>query len=573
MTGASALVQALKGCGVDTVFGVPGTQSITLFEALAGQSDLRTILASDEGSAGFMAHGYFRASGRLACVATIPGPGLTNALTAVAESREDSVALVHIVVTESIAEPGPFELQPTYLKAMSPHIYKKAFSISCRSELVQITERACRHALAGEPGPVLLAVTFGALKEEGGFESEAQPAPGDSQLEESLGVLAQRLAASGRICLFVGQGAADCAASLQSLIDATGALVMATASGRGTVPDDHPRMLCGDFGGWGAELANQVLAQSELVLAVGCKFTHNGSGAYTLKLAPATLVRIDTSEEVLAAGYPASLNIVADARTVLERVVQLLKARPYEAPRWTEQERSDWRERFSQARARSVRHQSDLVDWPGHQVSDFFAALRDTLSRDSHVVADSGQHQVWARQHYPVLASRGLFFPTDFQSMGFALPVAMGAKVARPEKPVLVVVGDGGFQMSGLCLATAVKERIPLTVVVFNDGALSQIKFQQWREFGRDFATTPGSVSFAAMASALGVEYALLTGDPRQAIAQAMHSGTTTLLELRLTASASIAKAAMVARAKAVVQRGPGMTLLLSYWRRLKTSR
>jgi acetolactate synthase-1/2/3 large subunit len=157
--------------------------------------------------------------------------------------------------------------------------------------------------------------------------------------------------------------------------------------------------------------------------------------------------------------------------------------------------------------------------------------------------------------------------------MGFGLPVAMGAKLARPDVPVVAIVGDGGLLMSGLALVTAVQEKIPLSVIVFNDGALSQIQYQQMQEYGRDFATTPGSISIEAFAISLGIEYAVLDFNMEQTLKNSFQSERVTLLELRLRAGTSVATAAMVARAKAAMRRGPGGSLLQSLWRRIKSGR
>lgn len=573
-TGGDVVVQALKACGVRMVFGVPGTQTVALFDALSRANDVRTVLASDEGSAGFMAHGYYRASGQIAAVVTIPGPGLTNVLTAAGESREDSVALLHIVVGSPADPSRPYGLQPTYSSALSPHIYKGVRHVSTRAELESVVADACEQALSGEPGPVLLSLSPRVLHEMG---SDAEARPVSTASHEDVGPalegMAQRIASSRRLCVLVGQGVSQAAGALVALVEHTGALAITNASGRGIIPDDHPRTVCSDFGGWGSGLVNELIQQSDLVLALGCKLTHNGSAGFSLNLPAEKLVRLDISSEVLSAGYPASLSVVADARAALPRLLGLVRGAPCTGSAWTEEERSTWRSRFESARASSVRHQSDLPDWPAHRVADFFNVLRRVLPRESHLVTDSGQHQVWSRQHYPVWSPLGLILPTDFQSMGFGLPVAMGAKLARPDVPVVAIVGDGGLLMSGLALVTAVQEKIPLSVIVFNDGALSQIQYQQMQEYGRDFATTPGSISMEAFAISLGIEYAVLDFNMEQTLKNSVQSERVTLLELRLRAGASVATAAMVARAKAAMRRGPGGSLLQSLWRRIKSRR
>lgn len=568
------MFQVLAAHGWRTVFGMPGTQSVALFDALSRSRELRTVLASDEGSAGFMAHGYYRASGQPAAVVTIPGPGLTNVLTAAGESREDSVALLHVVVGSPADPARPYGLQPTYFHALSPHIYKSVHHVATRSELESVVARACEQALGGEPGPVLLTLSPKILNETG---SGATAHPASTASHEDVGPLledmAHRVASSRRVCVLVGQGTRDAAASVVSLVEHTGALAITNTSGRGIISDDHPRTVCSDFGGWGSGLVNELIQQADLVLALGCKLTHNGSGGFALNLPSEKLVRLDRSSDVLSAGYPASLAVVADARTTLPRLLDLVRAMPRAASGWTEEERSTWRSRFESSRASSVRHQSDLPDWPAHRVADFFKVLRRVLPRESHVVTDSGQHQVWSRQHYLVWSPLGLIVPSDFQSMGFGLPVAMGAKLARPDVPVVAIVGDGGLLMSGLSLVTAVQEKIPLTVIVFNDGALSQIQYQQMQEYGRAFATTPGTISIEAFAISLGIDYAVLDSNMEQTLKNSLQSGRVTLLELRLSAGASVGTSAMVARAKAAVRRGPGGSLLQSLWKRVKAGR
>jgi thiamine pyrophosphate-dependent acetolactate synthase large subunit-like protein len=198
----------------------------------------------------------------------------------------------------------------------------------------------------------------------------------------------------------------------------------------------------------------------------------------------------------------------------------------------------------------------------------FFAALRRRLPRDGVVVADSGLHQLVARRHLDVLAPRGLLVPSDFQSMGFALPAAIGAHLAAPERPVVALVGDGGLALSGMELLTAVQERVPLTVVVFNDGWLNLIRIAQLRTVGHTSGVRRTNPDFGALADAVGARYALVEDNLDQMLDEALASPEVTLVELRVGDSGTMrtARARGLARRAAAGALGPGVSARLKRW-------
>ena len=186
--------------------------------------------------------------------------------------------------------------------------------------------------------------------------------------------------------------------------------------------------------------------------------------------------------------------------------------------------------------------------------AEFFAWLRQLLPRDAIVVTDSGQHQILTRRHFDVGAPRGLIIPSDFQSMGFGLPAAIGVKLGAPERPVVAIVGDGGFQMSGLELLTARREEAPLLVFVFNDGYLNQIRMQQWREFGHSHAVELLNPNFEVLAEALGVGYVRFdTIQPGQ-VGGILGLAQTTIIEVLVRDSMSTLALPAVARVKNVAR-------------------
>jgi acetolactate synthase-1/2/3 large subunit len=188
----------------------------------------------------------------------------------------------------------------------------------------------------------------------------------------------------------------------------------------------------------------------------------------------------------------------------------------------------------------------------------FFAALRAALPRNGIVVADSGLHQTLLRRHFDVLATRGLLFPSDFQSMGFGLPAAIGARLAAPTRPVVALIGDGGFAMSGLELLTAVREKIPLTVVVFVDGALNRIRLTQLERYGRSAHVDLLNPDFALFAKAVGARYAKCDGDAERVLQRAIASGDVTLVEVHVGDSPAVHAARVQGLARAAVRRVAG---------------
>ena len=198
-----------------------------------------------------------------------------------------------------------------------------------------------------------------------------------------------------------------------------------------------------------------------------------------------------------------------------------------------------WRERL-RAAAPGLLPEPAIHGVEGGTPAAFFGALRRALPRDGVVVTDSGLHQVLTRRHFEVLAPRGLVMPTDFQSMGFGVPAAIGAKLAAPAQAVVAVVGDGGLLMSGMELVTAARERVALTVVVFNDGQLNQIRLQQYREFGRAHSVEVGTPDLETFAQSLGLGHARLGGDAEATLRSAIASGQPMLVEVQLGDSAGI---------------------------------
>jgi acetolactate synthase-1/2/3 large subunit len=523
---------ALKRAGIDTVFGVPGTQSVSFFECLR-RSSLRTVLTTSEFSATQMANGYYRSSGRTAATISIEGPGLTLATTGLLEALHDSAALLHILTRHPKEKTKSFGLQDVENAGLAKILCKDRRSLDRPEQAAQVITEACRLAKSDEPGPVLLELTHDVVETE---VSGARPLADElTALHEEfesdkLDEVVRAIVESSRVCLMLGQGAA--ASGALQLAETLRAPVISTCSGRGIIPDDHRLAVACDFGSWGIETVNRLIRQADLVLAIGCKFSHNGSGGYRLELPAAKLIHIDTSAQVLGANYPASITIRGDATLVVERMLNALRRGSRYSSKWSDGEISDWKESHKRAQREAMLRLPIEFDGDGHAVERFMATLRELLSDSAVIVTDSGLHQILVRVGFRIRRARGLVVPSDLQSMGYGVPAAIGAKLANPENEVVLVVGDGGMLLSGLELLTAVREKLKLTVILLNDHSLGQIRLQQLQRYGHAFATSSGDVSFRRLAEAVGADYLRVGSDYRAALSQCLSNNRVTLAEV-----------------------------------------
>jgi acetolactate synthase-1/2/3 large subunit len=527
--GAETVCQILEALGADTVFGLPGTQNVALFEALR-TSRLRTIVAVHELGASFMANGYARASGRPGILTTIPGPGFTYALTGLAEALLDSVPIVHILGGPAAAPGRRFQLQALDQRSVLSPLVKRVIDVTRAQDIEPALRAAYALCREGEPGPVVVQIPPPLFDEEDVAPLSEAPLLDVEPRDPDFGPVAGRLASARRPLFYVGQGAVGASDDLRRLVEATGAPIVTTTSARGVIPEDHSRVL--RFDRRRTAILNDLVESSDLVLALGCKFSHNGAHGFRLRLPPDRLVHVDASPDVLGANYEASLTLAADVPRALRALLDALPPGTRVASGWTDDEVRSWRD---QARAVSVRSGEPRVrGYRPPTPETFFQSLRKIMPRDSCLVLDSGLHQMLARRYYRVLCPRGLIFPADLQAMGFALPAAIGARLANPRRPVVALLGDGGFAMSGLEILTAVRERIPLTAIVFNDGRYGLIYNRQVNAYGRHHGTALRNPDIRRVAEAAGANYLRLSARNERRLAAAIRGGGVTVVEVLL---------------------------------------
>jgi len=543
-TALTALVGALREVGIDTVFGLPGTQSVALFEEIR-RAGIRTVLATDELAAAFMANGYFRASGRIAALTTISGPGFTYALTGLAEARHDSVGLLHLVPTPRPDDRHAFQLQAIDQAAIAGVLAKHYLLIDGVTDVVAAVHHAADLATNGGPGPVVVQLDARDLADRIALRGQTVDAAHVDVETQDCERLATRFAEARRPVFLLGAGATGAAQDLCSIARRLRIPVVTTPSARGLLREDDELAMGYDPLRGTTDQVNRLFAESDLILGLGCKLTHNGSAGYRLRLLREQFVHVDADNGVLNANYEAELAICA---RVEEVVVPFLASRTNTAS-WQESQLREFRDAI-----RSVPPEPETrIHGPSGsmQPAQFFSWLRTCLNDDAIVVTDSGFHQILTRRYYEVRTPRGLIFPSDFQSMGFGLPAAIGARVAAPERDVIAIVGDGGFLMSGLELMTAQREGLPLAVIVFNDGQLNQIRYQQLSEHGHSHAVRLTNPDYETLAASFRLPYVRFDANPLSRTAELLR-GRPLFMEVAVGDSVDLRVRTGVALAKNV---------------------
>jgi acetolactate synthase-1/2/3 large subunit len=538
MTAAQLVCTIFSRLGIDCAFGMPGTQLIPVYSALK-HSAIRTVLASDELAAAFMANGFYRASGRPALLITIPGPGFTYTLTGLAEAKHDSVALVHLLVRKQTPAGGQFGFQVIDQETIATPLVKAYLTVRGIHEIAPTLQQAVRVATTGQPGPVIVEIDVDLLPQAVPAEAaDFTVGTGGTDKVEGLAAIGERLSASRRPILFLGQGAQGGSVAATALASALRCPVITTISGRGVVAEDHPSLVAPDFGIYGVAVVNELIEAADLVLAVGCRFSHNGTSGFKLKLPPEKLIHVDTDPGVQGQNYPASLSVCTDASSLLSQLYELI-ANGKRAAAWPADEIIKWRGRFLEELRRVRPHFPRAVECTPPEISYLFETLRKLLPRECTIVTDSGLHQILTRCYFPIFSSRGLVAPSDFQSMGYGIPAAIGAKLARPERPTVVITGDGGFAMTGMELLTMAREKTPLTVIIFNDGVLGLIREQQTDMSSDTFGTTLLNPDFELFAQSMGLDYFRLSDRVDDQLKAALASPRGSIVDIRLRQSSS----------------------------------
>jgi acetolactate synthase-1/2/3 large subunit len=502
LTGAQILWESLVREGVDTVFGYPGGAILPAYDAMLDYP-VRHVLVRHEQGAAHMADGYARASGKVGVAVATSGPGATNLVTGIATAMLDSSPTVFITGQVPSKMLGTDAFQETDITGISLPITKHNALVTDVRDLAYTLREAFEIARSGRPGPVLVDICKDTQQAKTEFVwPEKVELPGNKSLpqldREDVVKALELIAKAERPIILAGAGVMKSGAmqAVLAYVEKTHTPVALTLLGLGGFPASHPLCL-GMMGMHGEAYVNQAIQQADLILAFGMRFDDRVTGNLKTYAPNARKIHIEIDASEIGKNVPVDVGIEGDLREVLEALLKELPAKRHD--QWFRQI-DEWR---ADTRSRDILHQPDQGHlYAAHVIHD----LWETTQGEAIVVTDVGQHQMWEAQYYAHEKPRTLITSGGLGTMGFALPAAIGAKMARPDAEVWVVAGDGGFQMTQCELATLRQEQLDIKIAVINNGYLGMVR--QWQEFFYDkrYAATPMlSPDFVALAAAYGI--------------------------------------------------------------------
>ncbi|WP_213952371.1 acetolactate synthase large subunit [Streptococcus oralis] len=501
-TGSDLVLETLRDLGIDTIFGYPGGAVLPLYDAIYNFKGIRHILGRHEQGCLHEAEGYAKSTGKLGVAVVTSGPGATNAITGIADAMSDSVPLLVFTGQVARAGIGKDAFQEADIVGISMPITKYNYQVRETADIPRIITEAVHIATTGRPGPVVIDLPkdVSALETDFIYSPEVnlpsyQPTldPNDMQIKKIL----KQLSKAKKPVLLAGGGIsyAEASKELNEFAERYQIPVVTSLLGQGTIATSHPLFL-GMGGMHGSFAANIAMTEADFMISIGCRFDDRLTGNPKTFAKNAKVAHIDVDPAEIGKIISADIPVVGDAKKAL----QMLLAEPTvhnNTEKWIEKVTKD------KNRVRSYDKKERVV-----QPQAVIERIGELTNGDAIVVTDVGQHQMWTAQYYPYQNERQLVTSGGLGTMGFGVPAAIGAKIANPEKEVILFVGDGGFQMTNQELAILNIYKVPIKVVMLNNHSLGMVR--QWQESfyeGRTsesvFDTLP---DFQLMAQAYGIK-------------------------------------------------------------------
>ena len=501
-TGSDLVLETLRDLGIDTIFGYPGGAVLPLYDAIYNFKGIRHILGRHEQGCLHEAEGYAKSTGKLGVAVVTSGPGATNAITGIADAMSDSVPLLVFTGQVARAGIGKDAFQEADIVGITMPITKYNYQVRETADIPRIITEAVHIATTGRPGPVVIDLPkdVSALETDFIYSPEVhlpsyQPTiePNDMQIKKIL----KQLSKAKKPVLLAGGGVsyAEAAAEFNEFAERYQIPVVTSLLGQGTIATSHPLFL-GMGGMHGSFAANIAMTEADFMISIGCRFDDRLTGNPKTFAKNAKVVHIDIDPAEIGKIISADIPVVGDAKKAL----QMLLAEPTvhnNTEKWIDKVTKD------KNRVRSYDKKERVV-----QPQAVIERIGELTNGDAIVVTDVGQHQMWTAQYYPYQNERQLVTSGGLGTMGFGVPAAIGAKIANPEKEVILFVGDGGFQMTNQELAILNIYKVPIKVVMLNNHSLGMVR--QWQESfyeGRTsesvFDTLP---DFQLMAQAYGIK-------------------------------------------------------------------
>lgn len=501
-TGSDLVLETLRDLGIDTIFGYPGGAVLPFYDAIYNFKGIRHILGRHEQGCLHEAEGYAKSTGKLGVAVVTSGPGATNAITGIADAMSDSVPLLVFTGQVARAGIGKDAFQEADIVGITMPITKYNYQVRETADIPRIITEAVHIATTGRPGPVVIDLPkdVSALETDFIYSPEVnlpsyQPTlePNDMQIKKIL----KQLSKAKKPVLLAGGGIsyAEAAAELNEFAERYQIPVVTSLLGQGTIATSHPLFL-GMGGMHGSFAANIAMTEADFMISIGCRFDDRLTGNPKTFAKNAKVAHIDVDPAEIGKIISADIPVVGDAKMAL----QMLLAEPTvrnNTEKWIEKVTKD------KNRVRSYDKKERVV-----QPQAVIERIGELTNGDAIVVTDVGQHQMWTAQYYPYQNERQLVTSGGLGTMGFGIPAAIGAKIANPDKEVVLFVGDGGFQMTNQELAILNIYKVPIKVIMLNNHSLGMVR--QWQESfyeGRTsesvFDTLP---DFQLMAQAYGIK-------------------------------------------------------------------
>ncbi|HEW7986068.1 TPA: acetolactate synthase large subunit [Streptococcus pneumoniae] len=501
-TGSDLVLETLRDLGVDTIFGYPGGAVLPFYDAIYNFKGIRHILGRHEQGCLHEAEGYAKSTGKLGVAVVTSGPGATNAITGIADAMSDSVPLLVFTGQVARAGIGKDAFQEADIVGITMPITKYNYQVRETADIPRIITEAVHIATTGRPGPVVIDLPkdISALETDFIYSPEVnlpsyQPTlePNDMQIKKIL----KQLSKAKKPVLLAGGGIsyAEAATELNEFAERYQIPVVTSLLGQGTIATSHPLFL-GMGGMHGSFAANIAMTEADFMISIGSRFDDRLTGNPKTFAKNAKVAHIDIDPAEIGKIISADIPVVGDAKKAL----QMLLAEPTvhnNTEKWIEKVTKD------KNRVRSYDKKERVV-----QPQAVIERIGELTNGDAIVVTDVGQHQMWTAQYYPYQNERQLVTSGGLGTMGFGIPAAIGAKIANPDKEVVLFVGDGGFQMTNQELAILNIYKVPIKVVMLNNHSLGMVR--QWQESfyeGRTLESVFDALpDFQLMAQAYGIK-------------------------------------------------------------------